>query len=100
MAYISNSDIETRVGPAAYVQLTDDQGTGTANELVVDEARAGAEGEVDAYLARRFAVPIDLGQHPELAGILASVLATARQGRRILKRTASLGYAEWSDTQV
>ncbi|HUU84626.1 MAG TPA: DUF1320 domain-containing protein [Phycisphaerae bacterium] len=86
MGYISNSDIETRLGSAVYVQLTDDQGTGSANTAVVDEARAGAEGEVDAYLARRYAVPIDLTRHPELAGVLASITLDLVEYRLRLRR--------------
>lgn len=72
MAYITNEDIALRLGPVAYVQLTDDAGTGSANEEVVDAERAAAEGEVDSYLARRFRVPIDLSRHPELAGLLVA----------------------------
>ena len=86
MAYISNSDIQTRLGGAVYVQLTDDTGSGSANEAVVDEARAAAEGEVDAYLARRFAVPIDLSSHPELAGILKSISLDLAEYRLRLRR--------------
>ncbi len=73
MSYITNSDIEQRLGGDAYVQLTDDDGDGIADVAVVDEARLGAEGEVNSYLASRFQVPIDLSTHPELAGVLASV---------------------------
>ncbi len=72
MAYITNSDIELRLGSAAIVQLADDDGNGVADVAVVDEARRGAQGEVDSYLARRFAVPIDLGLHPAVAGVLKS----------------------------
>lgn len=86
MSYISNSDIETRLGSAVYVQLTDDAGTGSANEAVVDEARAGAEGEVDAYLARRYTVPIDLSRHPELGGILKSIALDLAEYRLRLRR--------------
>ena len=86
MGYISNSDIETRVGSAAYVQLTDDSGSGAANEAVVNEARAGAEGEVDSYLARRFAVPIDLAGHPELTGVLTSMALDLAEYRLRLRR--------------
>ena len=74
MNYISNSHIEQRLGAEAYVQLTDDDGNGVADQSVVDEARLGAEGEVDSYLARRYQVPIDLAVHPELAGVLATVV--------------------------
>jgi len=73
MAYITNADIELRLGGDAYVQLTDDDGGGVADEEVVNEARLGAEGEVDSYLARRFAVPVDVLAHPELKGVLASL---------------------------
>ncbi|HUX30626.1 MAG TPA: phage protein Gp36 family protein [Thiobacillus sp.] len=52
MSYVTNADIEKRVGPAAYVQLTDDEDTGSANEDRVDEARLAAEGGVNSYLAR------------------------------------------------
>ena len=70
MGYITDSDIQTRVGPAAYVQLTDDTGGGVANETVVDEARAGAEGEVNAYLARRYAVPLQVAAPGRLVEVL------------------------------
>lgn len=72
MAYITNADIEERLGSATYVQLTDDDGDGQADAGVVDEARLGAEGEVNSYLARRFQVPIDLATHADLADVLAS----------------------------
>ena len=73
MAYISNADIEERVGSATYVQLADDDGDGVADVAVVEEARRGAEGEVNSYLARRYEVPINLSAHAELAGLLTSV---------------------------
>lgn len=72
MAYITNADIETRLGHDLYVQLTDDAGTGSANEDVVSEARLGVEGEMDSYLGRRYAVPVSLDDRPELAGVLKS----------------------------
>ena len=73
MAYITNADIEERLGADAYVQLTDDDGNGAADESVVDEARLGAEGEVDSYLAKRYEVPVDVAAHPALAPILATI---------------------------
>jgi phage gp36-like protein len=72
MAYVTNADIEQRLGSDTYVQLTDDDGDGTADAGVVNEARIGAEGEVDSYLARRFQLPIDLSAHPDIAGVLVS----------------------------
>jgi phage gp36-like protein len=73
MSYITNSDIERRVGANAYVQLTDDDGDASANEDVVDEVRLAAEGDVNAHLSRRYQVPIDLVTVPELAGLLSSI---------------------------
>ena len=73
MAYITNADIEERLGAQTYVQLTDDDGDAVADVGVVDEARLGAEGEVNSYLARRYRVPIDLAAHAELADLLATI---------------------------
>lgn len=72
MAYITNEDIELRIGPAAYAQLTDDTGTGSADTAKVDEARLGAEGEANSYLAARYAVPVDLTGEAQLAATLKS----------------------------
>lgn len=73
MAYVSNADIELRLGSAVAIQLTDDAGAGVINAGLLDETRSGAEGEVNSYLARRFQTPIDVGAHGEVAGLLASV---------------------------
>jgi len=73
MGYVSNADIELRLGTAVAVQLTDDAGAGVINAALLDEARSGAEGEVNSYLARRFQTPIDVGAHAEVAGLLVSV---------------------------
>ena len=73
MAYISNTDIQERLGAQTYVQLADDDGDAVADVGVVNEARLGAEGEVNSYLARRYRLPIDLAAHPELADLLATI---------------------------
>ena len=86
MAYITNADIQERLGSAAYVQLTDDDGDNQADVGVVDEARLAAEGEVNSYLARRYEVPIDLTVHPELADVLASMTLDLVEYRLRLRR--------------
>ena len=58
MAYITNSDIQAWLGTAAYVALTDDAGTGSADTAKVDQARLGAEGEVNSYLAGMIALAL------------------------------------------
>jgi phage gp36-like protein len=72
MTYVTNSDIESRLGAEAYVQLTDDEGTGSPDLARVDEARLGAEGETNSYLATRYAVPVNLTAEGELASVLKS----------------------------
>ena len=72
MAYSTNADIQERLGNAAYIQLADDDGDGIADVGVVNEARLGANGEVDSYLAMRYLLPIDLAVHTDTADVLAS----------------------------
>ena len=46
MSYITNDDMELRLGTARYVQLTDDAGTGSANTAVaVEVPQRGQTGE-------------------------------------------------------
>lgn len=86
MGYIINADIEERVGSAALIQLADDDGNGVADTGVVDEARLGAEGEVNSYLARRFQTPISFAAHPELTDLLASITLDLAEYRLRLRR--------------
>ena len=86
MGYITNADIEERVGGVAFVQLADDDGNGVADVGVVDEARLGAEGEVNSYLGRRHAVPISLTTHPDLTDVLASFTLDLAEYRLRLRR--------------
>jgi phage gp36-like protein len=87
MAYITNADVEQRLGHLAYVQLTDDAGTGSADEAIVTEARSGAEGEMDSYLGRCYAVPVSLADYPELAGVLTSAALDLVEYRLHARRT-------------
>ncbi len=74
MSYVTNADIELRLGTTIYLQLTDDDGDGVADAARVNEAREGAEGEANGYLAQRTAVPVDLARYPELAAVLKSIV--------------------------
>lgn len=70
MAYITTTQLESRLGSTLYARLTDRvNGTtadGTVAQQIVDEAEALA----NAHLAKRYATPIDLTTHPELADVL------------------------------
>ena len=72
MSYVTNSEIQSRLGTQAYIQLTDDTGSGSADVAKVDEARLGAEGEANSYLATRYAVPVDLSGEAEVQAVLKS----------------------------
>lgn len=86
VSYVCNADIEQRMGPLAYVQLTDDTGSGAADESVVTAARLEAEGEVDSYLGRRYAVPIDLLARPEAADAVTSMALDLVEYRLFARR--------------
>ena len=73
MSYMTNDDIEDRLGSEAYVQFTDDDGDGVPDADMVNEARIGTEGEVNSYLARGYQVPVDVSGDAGLAGLLKSV---------------------------
>jgi len=70
MSYITNADVEAWIGTQNYVALTDDSGSGQADEAKVEEARRGAEGEANSYLATRYQVPVDLSEEDEVAAVL------------------------------
>ncbi|MFQ5422790.1 MAG: gp436 family protein [Phycisphaerae bacterium] len=70
MAYVTNSAIEQWIGTATLVELTDDAGTGQVDTARVDEARLGAEGEADSYLATRYRVPVDVAAEDEVGAVL------------------------------
>jgi phage gp36-like protein len=86
MAYATNADILRRLGPTLYVQLTDDVESGTADEDKVTEARVAAESEIDSYLARHYAVPVDVAAHPEVAGLLRSLTVDLAEVRLRLRK--------------
>ena len=88
MNYISDQDIELRLGSAVCVQLTDDAGSGEINAAVLEAARADAEGEVNSYLARRYRVPIDTVSHPEVVGVLRAVTLQIVEYRLYSRRSS------------
>ena len=70
MAYVTNTDIENFLGTQIYVQLTDDSGSGSADTNKVSQARLGAEGEVNSYLATRYQVPINIAAEAETGEVI------------------------------
>lgn len=86
MSYITNADIESRLGTLAYIQLTDDSGSGSADATRVQEARLGAEGEANSHLSARYQVPVDLSAHADLAAVLRSFVLDLAEYRLHARR--------------
>jgi len=70
MAYVTISDLSQRLGTALYARLTDRVNGMTADNTVAQCIVDEAEAEANSYLARRYAVPLDVGDYPELARLI------------------------------
>jgi phage gp36-like protein len=86
MGYATLEDVETRLGPAACVQLTDDEGAGSANVARLAEAVAAAEAEIDSRLAGRYAVPVDVSAEVDAAGLLRALTLDLAEHRLYARR--------------
>lgn len=58
-AYATAQDMQDRFGEAELIQLTDHQGDGQINSVVLAQALADANAQVEAYLGGRFDLPLD-----------------------------------------
>lgn len=72
MAYVTTTQLSARLGSTLYARLTDRVNGTTADSTVAQQIVDEAEAEADSFLAQRYATPIDLTDHPELADILAA----------------------------
>jgi len=70
VAYISITQLANRLGSPLYARLTDRVSGTTADAAVAQQIVDQAEALANAQLARRYATPIDLTAHPELADVL------------------------------
>ncbi|MGN7832659.1 gp436 family protein [Pseudoxanthomonas sp. 22568] len=58
MPYATQNDLVERFGETEVIQLSDRDNTGTINVPVVAAKLADADAEIDAYLAKRFQLPL------------------------------------------
>jgi phage gp36-like protein len=58
MSYILEADLLGQLSQAQLVQLTDDVGNGVVDSTRVTQAITDAEGEINGYVATRYAVPL------------------------------------------
>ena len=70
MAYITTTQLQSRLGSTLYARLTDRVNGTTADPTVAQQIVDEAEAVANSHLAKRYATPIDLTTHPELSGIL------------------------------
>ncbi len=87
MSYLTNADIDAWLGTQTVVELTDDDGNGVIDTAKLDEARLGAEGEANSYLATRYQVPVEVSSEAEVQAVLKSfildLVAYRLHGRRL-----------------
>lgn len=73
MPYADRDLMIARFGEEELIQLTDRDGAGAIDDTALDTALADADGEIDGYLAVRYALP--LATVPPVISRLASDLA-------------------------
>ena len=56
--YSTQSDIENRIGSNRLIQLTDLDGDGSADSVVVTAAIEKADAQIDSYLRTRYSLPM------------------------------------------
>lgn len=86
MDYATLTDLEMRLGPAAYLQLTDDEHTGSPNAGRAGEALAAAQAEVDSRLAVRHETPVEVSGEPQAAALLRSLVLDLAEHRLHARR--------------
>jgi phage gp36-like protein len=70
VAYTTIAQLKSRLGDTLYARLTDRINGAAADDSVGQQIVDEAEGLANAQLATRYATPIDLTAHPELADVL------------------------------
>jgi phage gp36-like protein len=58
MPYCAKQDLIDRFGEGELIQLTDRTGAGVINDTVLNRAINDADGEINGYLAGRYALPL------------------------------------------
>lgn len=76
MPYLTQAEYVARFGEAETLRLTDETRSGQIESAKVEEALSDSEEEVDAYIGKRYAVP--LANVPNLVKGFVAVLARER----------------------
>jgi phage gp36-like protein len=70
MAYVTTSMLSDRLGTTLYARLTDRVNGSVADATTAQQIVDEAEALANSYLAKRYATPVDLTAHPEVASTL------------------------------
>ncbi len=70
MAYATLDEFKLRMGDQLYAQLTDLDAATTTDDVVGQAVLDGAHGTLNAYISRRYAVPVDASNDTTLAQFL------------------------------
>ncbi|OIO70887.1 MAG: hypothetical protein COS35_06505 [Zetaproteobacteria bacterium CG02_land_8_20_14_3_00_50_9] len=73
MAYSTYADLIKKHDEQYLIQLSDDDGDGIADAVVIDEAIAQADAEINARISMRYSVPMN--PVPALATSISATLA-------------------------
>jgi len=76
MTYATKQQMIDRFGQDELIQLTDRSGAGVIDDVVLDQALADADAEIDGYLAGRYQLP--LGSVPPILVVYACDIARYR----------------------
>jgi phage gp36-like protein len=90
MSYAIQQDLIDRFGQTELIQLTDLAGAGTINATEVARALADADGEIDGYLAGRYALP--LPAIPKIITGYACDIARYRLYKGVIAETVQKNY--------
>lgn len=82
MAYITQAELEDRIGPDVVLQLADRDRDGVADAAAVAAAIADADAEVNSYLAPMYSLP--LASAPDVVKRLSAMIARYNLWRRNL----------------
>lgn len=80
MAYLTQTELEDRIGPDVVLQLADRDRDGVADAAAIAAAIADADAEVNSYLAPRYALP--LASTPDIVKRLSAMVARYNLWRR------------------
>jgi phage gp36-like protein len=80
MAYITTTQLSARLGSTIYARLTDRVNGTNADSTVAQQIVDEAEALADSYLSKRYATPVDLSAHPELANVFESRVLDLAEG--------------------